>query len=145
MSIKPAGARPQSDMDKNQAVAIIAAYDALVLRAIDIASNAPVNACVEQDDMPALCIDGNEAVLSWTEYDPDVWGERERLTTEEARFPVALLFLSETDLKAMQERAATEEAERKRAAEEINERLYREREERSERATLARLKNKYEK
>jgi hypothetical protein len=108
----------------------IAAYDALVARAIAIVDKAPFWRYVGEPSFARLTVDGDTATLMWPEA----------IQACHVSFASALLTLSgrEFDEWKAEEMRLHQRKERERKAQEIAER------EQSERAALAALKAKYE-
>jgi hypothetical protein len=116
----------------------IAAYDALVARAIAIVDKAPCWQFVGEPDFARLKIDGETATLVWPE--DETYYDSTTIKTRYVSFDAVLLTLSDRELsewKAEQMRLY-EQKEKERKAQEIAVR------EQNERAALAALKAKYE-
>ena len=130
-------------MDRKTAVEIIAAYDALIDRAVDaVAPNGGFYASVQREDKPRLSIVGAEAVLEWGEYESDYYGGGYTASAE-ARFPADLLFLSDADFAAFQKKVATEIKEREQKVLAAQVAVDLQRKEAFDRAEFARLSAKY--
>ena len=117
---------------------VIAAYDALVARAIDVVDKAPYWKYISEPKFARLSVDGDEAVLIWPDTETDY--DWTRITEQAVQFDARLLRLPDDELTAwkaeqmrLYEQGKKEREEAARA----------EREE-SERRTLAALKAKYE-
>jgi hypothetical protein len=116
----------------------IAAYDALVARAIAIVDKAPFWRYVGEPSFARLTVDGDTATLMWPEA--ETYYDSTTIQACHVSFASALLTLSgrEFDEWKAEEMRLHQRKERERKAQEIAER------EQSERAALAALKAKYE-
>ena len=130
-------------MKREEAEKIVAAYRALVERALEIVSRPPFyESLVEHDDLPLLSFDGDDAVLEWKRAEGDYYGGS-YLTKEEQRFPAYTLFLSDEELSELCARFAKDEAERQAKVRRAQEIIHRQAVEAHDRAEFERLKKKY--
>lgn len=128
---------------------IIAAYDALVVRAIEIARDYPFNAYIDEDNGVLLKIDGDKAILSWCTYDSDYYGGG---SISHDAFVIRSYFLSLSDkeLADYRKRERAEEAERNRKVTEARVKVAADRKriaairaEERDKVEFERLKNKF--
>jgi hypothetical protein len=99
-------------------------------------------ASVDHDDLPRLSIDGDNAVLTWREYESDYYGGGYQ-NNEIAPFPAFLLSLGEAEFKAVMSKTKREIAEREAKVRAAQDAVSRDRQEAHERAVLAALQRKY--
>jgi hypothetical protein len=128
--------------DLEHAKEIVAAYETLLERALEVVSDVPFYSCVDDDKNAALTFDGEEAVLSWSSYESDYYGGGS-ISHDEARFPANALFLSDTELAALRKKVKKEEAEKNNRLRRAQEAVARDRAEAWDRAEFARLTAKY--
>ena len=122
---------------------IIAAYDALIDRALEATQPGCGHyASVDHDDHPRLSLDGDDAVLTWREYESDYYGGGYCID-ETAKFPAELLELDEKEFAAVQAKTKAEISKREHRVRIANERIAREQAEAHERAVWAALRAKY--
>lgn len=128
---------------------IIEAYEALVARALEIVSEFPFMAYVDDSHGVVLSLDGENAVLTWCEYESDYYGGG-HLDDQSTSFPAVVLVLSDEGLKSLraeakreQERLLKAEEERQRKVKEAQAIIAAQRKEAHDRAEYARLTAKY--
>ena len=89
--------------DLKAAMAVVDAYEELIARALEIVSDVPFYASVDDNDGARITFDGDDAVLSWSSYESDYYGGGS-LIDDTTRFPAAVLFLSDAELSALRRR-----------------------------------------
>lgn len=130
-------------MTVDEIAKIIEKYDELVQRALVAVDPGGGFYCsVDSADLPRLSIDGKNAALSWRKYESDYYGGGYN-ETEIAEFPAVLLAMSETDFKIFQTQIKSQIKQREENVRKAQEAVARDRFEANERATWARLRDKY--
>jgi hypothetical protein len=92
-----------------QAGAVVAAYEALVKRAVLILNgdtSSPPWGYVGNEEWAKLSFDGDDAVV--THPDAGTYYDSITIDTDEERFPAALLFMSEQELEAWRKKVKAE-------------------------------------
>lgn len=131
-----------SGSSPDAAAKIVADYDALVERAIEITNDIPFYASVDYNDRPRLSFDGDDAVLNWREYESDYYGGGSTID-ESTRFPAYILFMSDDELSKLRAKTKKDVAEQERRVKAAQEAVARDRAELNDRADFARLQKKY--
>jgi hypothetical protein len=121
---------------------IVAAYEKLLARAVEIVSDVPFYHCIDDDESITLTFDGDEAVLSWSSYESDYYGGGS-ISHDEGRFPASALMLTDDELMELRKKVKKEEAEEERRLRRAQEAVRKEREEEADRIEYARLAAKF--
>lgn len=79
-------------------IAIIAAYDDLVMRAIEITRGPPFHMYCDEERHARIVVVGDAAKLSWPEWASGYYAGEGNIETQSVRFPAALLLLSAEEL-----------------------------------------------
>ncbi len=121
-------------MDVETARKIIAEYQDLLERALNIVDDVPFYVCVGKEESARLYIDGDEAILSWVDYE---------CSNEQTSFPVDILLLSDDALTAWRVKLKVENAEKEARRMAAQASVAIQQKEQHDRAEYARLCAKY--
>jgi len=128
---------------KDDAINLLALYDRLREWVLEIISDVPYRAYVDNGDYIHIAIEGDEVVVKWKEYESDYYGSGDE-NEREARFPVEALSYSKVRLDMFREKIKAEDREREQKVRLANAAVERDRKEARDRAEYERLKRKYE-
>jgi hypothetical protein len=128
---------------KEEALKIVADYEALLDRALEITDHAPFYAAVDDDSVVSLGFEGDDAVLCWTEYDSDYYGGG-HLESYSHKIPIDILLMDKNDFEILCAKFNAAEQERNQRLRAAQAAVERDRQERHERAVYAALKAKYD-
>lgn len=129
-------------MDTKDAIKIIDAYDALVERAVQVVSDRPFLAAIDEEHGVTIEIEGDEVVLRWCEYEFDYYGGG-HVENNATRFPSFALFMTDDELAAYRKKVNAEDDERNAKVQQAQFAVQKERQEAHEQAVLAQLINRY--
>lgn len=122
---------------------ILAAHKALIDRALKLTGMNEYHKYVERPEFAVLEIRGDDAILSWPEYESGYYDEGGSISTETFVFHVDFLALSEEDFEKWRADEEADYKKRKRAAEVEEAKQTQRLNEEKERALLAKLTKKY--